>query len=212
MKLLTVLLRAGFHLLYNPLAWTYDLVSWLVSIGQWRHWQRSALPHLRGTHILEIAHGTGHMLLEMAAGGMPPVGLDLSSTMGRLARRRLRASGRTALLVRGRAQALPFADGAFSSLLSTFPAEFILETATLRECCRVLQPGGRLVCVPLARITGLALPDRVARLLFHYTGQSSDVFTAPLLKRCEAAGLTARLEQVRLPRSVVVLLLAEKPL
>jgi ubiquinone/menaquinone biosynthesis C-methylase UbiE len=212
MRVVAAILRAGFYLLYNPLAWTYDLVSWLVSIGQWRPWQRCALPYLSGTRILEVGHGPGHVLAELAAEGRLPVGLDLSAAMGRLAQRRLLRRGRAAPLVRGRVQGLPFADGAFSAVLSTFPTEFILEPATLREFCRVLRPGGRLVCVPLAQITGPGLSDRLAGLLFRLTGQSSDTFTAPLLDRCEAAGLAARLERVRLSRSVVTLLLAEKPM
>ncbi|MBM4425321.1 MAG: hypothetical protein FJ030_18410, partial [Chloroflexi bacterium] len=33
------LLRLAFRLLYNEFAFTYDLVSWAVSVGQWRQWQ-----------------------------------------------------------------------------------------------------------------------------------------------------------------------------
>ncbi|MGD8854953.1 MAG: hypothetical protein PVG33_01370, partial [Chloroflexota bacterium] len=29
------LLKLGFGLLYNQMAWSYDLVSWAVSRGQW---------------------------------------------------------------------------------------------------------------------------------------------------------------------------------
>src|SRR5260370_38001805 len=84
------LLRVCFSLLYNQLAWTYDGVSWLVSAGQWRNWQRSALPFLPGRPVLEVAHGTGNLLLDLASLGLEPIGLDLSPAMSRIASRKLK--------------------------------------------------------------------------------------------------------------------------
>ena len=56
------LVSFGFRLLYNELAWTYDLVSWVVSLGHWRKWQTAVLDYVQGPAVLEIAHGPGHML------------------------------------------------------------------------------------------------------------------------------------------------------
>ena len=101
------LLKFAFGLLYNQLAWTYDLVSWVVSVGQWRSWQRSALPYLPGRPVLEVAHGTGNLLLDLTSLGLAPIGLDLSPAMSRIASRKLkRALGGPGLpvpLVRGKA-------------------------------------------------------------------------------------------------------------
>jgi ubiquinone/menaquinone biosynthesis C-methylase UbiE len=207
-------MRWAFGLLYNQLAWSYDLVSWTVSMGQWRSWQRAALPYLRGRRVLEVAHGTGNMLLDLLWSGRAPVGLDLSAAMSRLARRKLRraASGDAlpAPLVRGHVEALPFATGSFESLLATFPTEFVGHPLAVREFHRVLAPGGALVCVPAAQITGAALADRWAAWLFRVTGQSSETWFRPLAERYTGAGFRARLEQVRLPRSTVMVLVAEK--
>ncbi|MER3543218.1 MAG: hypothetical protein C4311_01115 [Chloroflexota bacterium] len=63
------LLRSAFRLLYNELAWTYDWVSQAVSLGQWRSWQRASLARLRGPRVLEVAHGTGDLLLDLAEAG-----------------------------------------------------------------------------------------------------------------------------------------------
>ncbi|MGH2522444.1 MAG: class I SAM-dependent methyltransferase, partial [Anaerolineales bacterium] len=136
------LLRLFFRLLYYEMAWTYDWVSWFVSRGQWRGWQRTALPYLRGRRVLEVAHGTGNLLLDMVALGFEPVGFDLSPAMSRITQRKLRAhnlAGRIPL-GRGHVQALPFADGVFPSILSTFPTEFIVDPAAIAEFYRVLQP------------------------------------------------------------------------
>jgi ubiquinone/menaquinone biosynthesis C-methylase UbiE len=207
-------LRAAFGLLYNQLAWTYDLVSWTVSMGQWRSWQRTALPYLRGRRVLEVAHGTGNMLLDLIGLGFHPTGLDLSRAMSAIAARKLRRKLGTrdlpAPLARASVFALPFASHSFESVLSTFPTEFIVQPEAIAELHRVLRPGGALVCVPAARITGLGLGDRWAAWLFRVTGQSAQGWFAPLLERYAAAGFQARLEQVQLPRGVVSVIVAEK--
>ncbi len=208
--LLSRLLRTAFHLLYNELAWTYDWVSAGVSVGQWRRWQRAALPYLRPGPTLEIAHGTGDLLLDLHADGYAAVGLDLSPAMGRVARRKLRARGVAAPLVRGNVLALPFASQAFASLVSTFPAEFILASEALGEFHRVLVPGGVLVIVPGAQIMGPALPDRLAAWLFRVTGQSAEVEAVPRPNPLALAGFVTRIERVRLPRSVVTVVIATK--
>jgi ubiquinone/menaquinone biosynthesis C-methylase UbiE len=204
-----------YGLLYNQLAWTYDLVSWTVSAGQWRSWQRAALPYLRGRQVLEIAHGTGNLLLDLISLGFQPVGLDLSPAMGRIASRKLkRVLGAPELpvpLLRARVEALPFAGETFPSLLSTFPAEFFVQPQVIAEYYRVLQPGGVLVCVPASQITSLGLFDRWAAALFRATGQAGSAWLDRVVAQYSAAGFRARLEVVHLPRSQVFVIVAEKP-
>jgi len=213
-RLLHAGLRLGFGLLYNQLAWTYDLVSWTVSMGQWRAWQRTALPYLRGKQVLEIAHGTGNMLLDLVSLGFDPVGIDLSPAMGRLAARKLRrrVGPRDWPVPQARASvfALPFAAGSFQSLLSTFPTEFMVQSPAIAEFHRVLRRGGVFVCVPAAQIIGPGLADRWAAWLFRVTGQSAEGWFAPVVERYTQAAFAARVERVQLPRSTVTLIVAEK--
>ena len=63
------LVSFGFRLLYHELAWSYDLVAWLVSCGQWQNWGRAALPYLVGECVL------GVLVRKPRAGprGRPPV-------------------------------------------------------------------------------------------------------------------------------------------
>lgn len=184
-------LRVFFRLLYHELAFTYDGVSWLVSMGQWRAWQTCGLAFLPPSgRVLEVAHGPGHMLAELRRRGYSPVGIDLSPQMGALAHRR--APG---VLARARAQGLPFEDNTFAGLLATFPTEFMVDPAALREFWRVTAPGGTAVLVPAA----------------HITGQASNAWFGPVLGRFEQAGWQARVEQVTLPRSVVTVIVATKP-
>jgi len=187
------LVKWGFHLLYNQFAWTYDAVSWLVSLGNWRRWQRAVIPYLAGERTLEMASGTGNLLIDLAEAGFRPCGLDLSPYMVRITRRKLRRRGLAVPLCRGRAQALPFADGVFDSVVSTFPAEFILQPTTLGEVARVLRPGGRAVVIAEARLAGRGLLSRLIELLYTITGQRGPwpTMDTPL----QEVGLTATEER-----------------
>jgi ubiquinone/menaquinone biosynthesis C-methylase UbiE len=147
------------HRLYNEFAWSYDAASWLVSAGHWAEWRRLALDYVDGSQVLEIGFGTGELLVEMARRGLTVYGLELSPAMQRITAGKLLRQRSGAPRVRGLAQRLPFADGSFDSLVSTFPAEYIGDPASLRECARVLRgpapdgrSGGRLVVVGLSVI------------------------------------------------------------
>ncbi len=228
-------LRLFFRLLYHQLAWTYDLVAWVVSFGQWKAWGRAAIPRLRGPRVLEIAHGPGHLLVAMARAGLSPVGFDLSPQMGRLARARLRRAtpamnrgadtakpaqavwSQSALadlssqpgvstpgLVRARAQAMPFRSGAFDSVVSTFPAEFIVQAETLKEIARVLKDDGRAVVVPGVAFKQ-SLPARFLEWLYTVTGQQEPA-PSNLADALAEAGLVITIE--REPMGMVDVLVA----
>jgi ubiquinone/menaquinone biosynthesis C-methylase UbiE len=168
------LVTFGFRLLYHEMAWTYDLVSRVVSFGQWRCWTQQALAHLNappGALVLELAHGTGNLQLDLHQSGYRVIGLDFSPQMGGIAQHKLKRAGLSARLVRGRAQALPFADASVDAIVCTFPTPFILEAATLRETARVLRPGARLVIVPNAVLTGADVGTAALEWLYRVTGQ-----------------------------------------
>jgi ubiquinone/menaquinone biosynthesis C-methylase UbiE len=158
-------------MLYHPLAWMYDPVSRAVSRGRWSDWQLASCAELEGQQILELAFGTGNMLANLHSAGYHPVGLELSPSMVRLARRKLEQRGVALPLVRGRVQSLPLSCASFDSVLCTFPGDFIVAPATLAEIARVLRPGGRAVIVPSARLYGQDLGSRLIEWLYWITGQ-----------------------------------------
>lgn len=201
------LLKVAFHLLYNQLAWAYDVVAWLVSFGQWATWRRSATLFLQDGPILELGYGTGGLIADMTARNLTPTGLDLSPYMARLARRRLLREGAVLRLVRGEAQHLPFPDAAFANLVSTFPTEFILEPQTITSIARVLQPGGHLVIVAMGYLKGPAPLRRLVEWLYRFTGQREIPEPKPLA-RLQEFGLTARWEDATLEGAKVRLLVA----
>ncbi|MBN2469242.1 MAG: class I SAM-dependent methyltransferase [Anaerolineae bacterium] len=206
------LIRFGFRLLYNELAWTYDLVSNVVSLGDWRRWQRAALPYLGvmpGERVLELAHGTGNLQIDLRTAGVNPVGLDLSPYMGAIARRKLVRHRILPRLVRGQAQALPFPAGCFPAVVSTFPTEFIIDPFTVGEVYRVLAPGGRFVIVINGLLTGGGVLSRLLEWAYRVTGQRGPWPGDPL-RVFTAAGFALKQVEVPLARSRVLLFVASK--
>lgn len=206
--------KFGFRLLYEEMAWSYDAVSWLVSLGQWRTWQEAALAHVTGQRVLELGHGPGHTLLALAKRGDEVAGLDLSPFMGRLARRRLQKEGLAVPLVRGQAQALPWVEGVFDTVVSLFPTNYIFEAETLTAVYRVLAANGRLVVLPEGHLTGGGWIQRGIAFLFWLTGQSGTLDEA-LWERVQrpfvAVGFAVEILPVALPGSAITLIIATKP-
>ncbi len=169
MRLWYRFVRFAFFHFYNEFAWTYDLVSRVVSRGKWRDWQRAALPELRGDRVLEVAFGTGNLLWDLVTEGYHCAGVDLSPHMARVTARKFRRRGQEAPICRARVQELPFPDGAFDSAVATFPDYFILDPVAQEEMGRVLVPGGRLVVVEGGRLLREDLWSRLLNWAFRVT-------------------------------------------
>jgi ubiquinone/menaquinone biosynthesis C-methylase UbiE len=197
-----------FRLLYNEFAWTYDPVSWLVSLGRWRRWQQTILPHLPPSgRVLEVGFGPGHLLRDLASAGYQTVGLELSPTMTRLAGRRLGRERLDIALCRGDASALPFTGSAFDAVVLTFPTPYVYDPAWLAQLPRVLNAGGSLIVVEMASFSGNRPIERGLESLYRVTGQRGPAPVLPDL--LEEAGLKAWRQRVAVDGSTVDLVVAE---
>ncbi len=208
-------LRFFFWHFYHGLAWTYDFVSDVVSIGRWNDWIQCAIPFVRGERVLEMGYGPGHLQVFLREQtGAWIVGLDESRQMARLAQEHLRrASYPDCSLTRGVGQALPFADAAFDTVVSTFPTEYIFEAPALSEIKRVLNPAGRLVVIPAAWIIGRKSLDRAAAWLFRVTDQAprlpAEIIGERLRGGLEKVGLLPEFRTVEVRSSLVMIVVAK---
>jgi len=212
MRLVLFLLRSLYHLLYHQLAWTYDFVAALVSLGRWQDWVQVALPYLNG-RVLELGFGSGHLQQSLNGKNLTAFGLDESCQMANQANRRLRKLNFISRLSRGYAQSLPFASGVFDSVVATFPAEYIFDPQTLKEIRRVLVPAGILVILPMAWITGTRPLERLAAWLFRVSGEAPGKpgpISVAMRDRFAGLGFEIRNEIVELKGSQVLVIVAKK--
>jgi ubiquinone/menaquinone biosynthesis C-methylase UbiE len=204
-QLFSSLLRAFFTLLYHQLAWAYDWIASIVSLGDWDLWVKSVLPYMDGPKILEIGFGPGHLHLSLHQNGFSVVGIDESLQMSNITQRRINRSGYTPRLVRGMSSNLPFSDGSFNQVVMTFPAEFIFNQQTITEIYRILVNGGKAIILPLAWITGHTPLQRVAAWLNHITGEAPD-WDEQNLEPLKRFGFIAGYEMIQYTGSKVLLI------
>jgi len=206
MRFMRRFMRIFFYLLYHPLAFLYDLVAAAVSFGRWKDWVMSILPLVHGRRVLELGHGPGHLQRVLRDRGLSTFGLDESPQMGRLARRKL---GTDVKLARGLAQAMPFPDRSFDTIVSTFPTDFIFEQSTLHGIRRCLSDGGRLIVLPVSWPK-----SRLLQWLYRVTGESpsalEDALKLRIRKPFEHAGFYTEIQVVDVKSGILLIVIASK--
>lgn len=192
--------------LYKELAWAYDPISSFVSAGRWDCWRRTALDYVAGPRVLEIGFGTGELLVAMRRLGWHVIGADASPEMQRVTGAKLRRQRLAVPRALASAAALPFASGSFDTIVSTFPAGYILETSSLRELGRALAPDGCLVIVGLA----VELPSSLRYPLSIVPGAWAPLWEY-FQKVAAEAGLSAEVQWREDPPARVPVILARVP-
>jgi demethylmenaquinone methyltransferase / 2-methoxy-6-polyprenyl-1,4-benzoquinol methylase len=136
--------------LFRGLPPRYDLLGYLLSFGQDRRWRSEMVGHVppgRDSLVLDVATGPAGVAFELRRRtSSTVVGLDLSPEMLARARTNIsRRAERRIVLVRGRGEALPFADGTFDALTFTYLLRYVEDpAAVLAELARVVKPGGEI--------------------------------------------------------------------
>lgn len=141
--------------MFARIAQRYDLMNRLMSAGRDGVWRRSVVQAAQlkpGARILDVATGTGDMMLE-ALRQQPDaltVGSDFTFEMMQVGQNktgteRIRWCAADALN-------LPFADESFDAVTSGFGVRnFIDRGAAFREQRRVLRRGGVVVCLEISK-------------------------------------------------------------
>jgi ubiquinone/menaquinone biosynthesis C-methylase UbiE len=139
---------------YHPIAVQDVLVSELLA--------RAADVH-SGHRVLDVAAGTGNSALAAARRGACVTATDIVPGALETASRRAAAEGLELDVRVAEAQELPFEDGTFDVVLSTFGAMYAPDQhRTASELVRVCRPGGRIA---MANWTPDGLVARLQRVL-----------------------------------------------
>lgn len=134
--------------MFAAIAPAYDLNNRLHSLWRDQAWRRFAVRESGlepGEKVIDVACGTGDLSLAFArAGAGLVIGVDFTLEMLRVARER--KAGPRITYVQGDAQRLPLADACADVVSIAFGIRNVQDVdLALREFCRVLRPGGRLV-------------------------------------------------------------------
>ena len=158
--------------MFTRIAHRYDLMNSLMTAGRHHAWRGAAAREAVGAPpgpLLDLATGTADLAL--AARRLDParvvIGADFSLGMLAQARRKLDARRTRVALTAADALALPFADGAFASVVSAFLLRNLVDLeAGLAEMRRVTRRGGRVITLDIVK---LALPvwDALFGVYFH---------------------------------------------
>ena len=137
--------------LFAGIAPQYERTGALLSFGQDERWRRflvSKTNAVPGTWTLDVAAGTQLVSRELAARkNVRVVALDQSEQMLRAGLEPNRLAGLDDRVhpVLGRAERLPFDDGAFDAVTFTYLLRYVEDpAATVEELARVIRPGGSI--------------------------------------------------------------------
>jgi demethylmenaquinone methyltransferase/2-methoxy-6-polyprenyl-1,4-benzoquinol methylase len=143
---------------FDSVAPRYDLMNDVLSGGLHRAWKAYtvAVANVQpGDRVLDVAGGTGDLARAFAGkvGDNGRVVLtDINEAMLRVGRDRLLDEGRVLPTAACDAEHLPFAEASFDLVTVAFGLRNMThKDAALREICRVLRPGGRLLVLEFSR-------------------------------------------------------------
>ncbi len=144
---------------FDAVADKYDVMNDLMSMGLHRAWKAYTVGVARvrpGHFVLDVAGGTGDLARAFAR-QVGPQGLvvhtDINAEMLRKGRDRLINEGLTLPTALCDGEQLPYKDASFDVVSVAFGLRNMThKDVALREMCRVLKPGGRLLVLEFSKI------------------------------------------------------------
>jgi len=158
-----------------------------------------------GDQMLDVACGTGNLALPAARAGARVTGIDIAPALVVQLAARAAAEGLTLEAREGDAEALPFADDSFDTVVTMFGAMFAAHPQqAANELLRVTRPGGRIA---MANWTPEGFVGRMLKLTVGYVPPPAGVPSALLWgnARTVEERIGAGLSDLRFERRAMVL-------
>ena len=144
---------------FTSVADKYDLMNDVMSAGLHRVWKRFAVSVSgvrEGQRVLDVAGGSAdlsRLFLKKVGSKGQVVLTDINNAMLRVGRDRLIDEGYPTPVTQCDAEHLPFPDNYFDCVSIAFGLRNVThKDAALRDMCRVLKPGGRLIVLEFSKI------------------------------------------------------------
>ena len=144
---------------FTSVAGKYDLMNDLMSVGLHRVWKQFAVSVSgvrMGQRVLDVAGGSAdlsRLFLNKVGSSGQVVLTDINNAMLRVGRDRLLDTGIATPVTQCDAEHLPFPDNYFDCVSIAFGLRNVThKDAALREMCRVLKPGGRVIVLEFSKV------------------------------------------------------------
>jgi demethylmenaquinone methyltransferase/2-methoxy-6-polyprenyl-1,4-benzoquinol methylase len=135
--------------MFDRIAGVYDVMNSVMTAGMHQRWRERAVELARvgpGSRALDVATGTGDLVVALREAGAEVVGCDFSEEMLERARRK----EPSARFEWADALKLPYENDSFDAATVGFGARNFTDLARgLREMVRVVRPGGRVVVLEI---------------------------------------------------------------
>jgi len=132
---------------YTIFARNYDIVTKILPF--WERWLKATIAHIQGPRVLEVSFGTGYLLTQYAA-HFETYGIDYNEIFVAMLQEKLMQKGISANILQGDAQALPYEDEFFDSIVNTMAFTAYPDgIKAMSEMHRVLKTGGKLIMVDI---------------------------------------------------------------
>lgn len=144
--------------MFDAIAPTYDKLNHILSLNADKKWRNKAVDELlinHPTHILDIATGSGDMVLEILhRGDCQITAIDISPKMIELAKHKISklTNKKSIEFILSSAELMPFADEVFDGVTVAFGVRnFEQLERGLSEIKRVLKTGGYLIILEFVK-------------------------------------------------------------
>lgn len=143
--------------MFDSIAHSYDFLNHTLSLGIDKHWRKAAIESLRPfhpQHILDVATGTGDFAM-LAAKQLKPkeiIGIDLSEKMMDVGKEKIKNTLLDNVIHFKKEDCLhlSFENNTFDAVMVAYGIRnFENLDQGLKEMCRVMKKGGRLVIIEL---------------------------------------------------------------
>lgn len=143
------------HRVFQTIYEKYDAMNSLISFNRHKSWRKEAdavVDAQLGNKAIDVCCGTGDWTLSLAktvGSEGHVVGLDFSDNMLKVAKIKIEeAQLDNVTLVNGDAMKIPYEDNSFDRATIGFGLRNVPDYQNvLSEMCRVLKPGGKIVCL-----------------------------------------------------------------
>lgn len=149
------------HNVFENISEKYDVMNSIISFQRHKAWRKDTMKRMNvrpGSAALDVCCGTADWTVALSHAVGPKgkvVGLDFSRNMLKIGEQKVaKLQLENTELVHGNAMELPFADNTFDYATIGFGLRNVPDyLQVLREMCRVVKPGGKVVCLETSQPT-----------------------------------------------------------